>query len=137
MPSPPDTLTGANRPLVAEASDDAEVRGRVRLGRTGLADAANPSLALESRFDLACNAAHALCPAAVGRQDYRPRQRWVVFQVLPHTIGLGPEIWRVLDTAHSKRNLTEYEGHLDLDEGLVRDIVAACQRVTDRLDDLS
>ena len=37
-----------------------EIGGLLRSGEARLADAANPSLALESRFDLAYNAAHAL-----------------------------------------------------------------------------
>jgi hypothetical protein len=37
---------------------------------------------------------------------------------LPHTLGLGPEIWRVLDKCHNQRNLAEYEGMLDVDEAL-------------------
>lgn len=43
----------------------AEVRALVASGEARLADARNPSLALESRFDLAYNAAHALSLAAL------------------------------------------------------------------------
>jgi len=32
------------------------------------------------------------------------------FQVLPDTLGLGPEVWRVLSKCHDMRNRTEYEG---------------------------
>ena len=60
-----------------------------------LADAHNDALSLESRFDLAYNAAHALSLAALRRGGYRARHRYIVFQVLPHTLGLGPEVWRV------------------------------------------
>lgn len=134
MSSPLDSLVGPNRPLAAEPADDAEVRGLIRSGKARLADAVNPALALESRFDLAYNAAHALCLAALRRLGYRARHRYVVFQVLPHTLGLGPEVWRVLDHAHARRNLSEYEGHQDLDERLVLDTVGACRRVADRLD---
>lgn len=134
MSSPLDSLVGPNRPLAAEPADDAEVRGLVRSGKARLADAVNPALALESRFDLAYNAAHALCLAALRRLGYRARHRYVVFQVLPHTLGLGPEVWRVLDNAHARRNLSEYECHQDLDERLVLDTVAACRRVADRFD---
>jgi hypothetical protein len=31
------------------------------------------------------------------------------------------------------RNRTEYEGALDVDEGLVRDLIAACRRVADKV----
>lgn len=134
MSSPLENLVGPNRPLVIEATDDAEVRGLVRSGKARLADAQNPALSLESRFDLAYNAAHALCLAALRRMGYRARHRYAVFQVLPHTLGLGPGVWRVLDQAHAKRNLAEYEGHVDADERLVLDTIVACQRVAEQIE---
>jgi len=136
MSSPLENLVGPNKPLAREPADGAEVGGLVRSGKARLADALNGDLSLESRFDLAYNAAHALCLAALRRHGYRARHRYVVFQVLPHTLGLGPEVWRVLDQAHAKRNLSEYEGHVDVDERLVRDTVIACQRVAAMLDAL-
>ena len=56
-----------------------------------------------------------------------------MFQVLPHTLGLGPEIWRVLAKAHDLRNLAEYEGHVDVEERLVVDVVAACDAVANAM----
>jgi hypothetical protein len=56
-----------------------------------------------------------------------------VFQVLPHTLSLGPEVWRVLDKCHNTRNLGEYEGLLDVDERLVADLIKAAQAVADAL----
>lgn len=129
MSSPLENLAGAGKPLVAEAADAAEVAGLLRSGRVRLTDASNASLSLESRFDLAYNAAHALCLAALRLQGYRARHRYIVFQVLPHTLGLGPEVWRVLAKAHDLRNLAEYEGHVEVDARLVLDVVAACERV--------
>ena len=105
----------------------------LRTGRARLADADNTTLALESRFDLAYNAAHALCLAALRAKGYRAGNRYIVFQVLPHTLGLGPEVWRVLDLCHNKRNLGEYEGLLEVDERLVKDLILAAQRVADAL----
>ncbi len=49
----------------------------------------------------------------------------MVFQVLPHTTGLGPEIWRVLTKYHDQRNLAEDEGHLEVDAQLLRDLIIA------------
>jgi hypothetical protein len=98
-----------------------------------LHDAHNAALSLESQFDLAYNAAHALCLAALRRKGYRPSNRFIVFQVLPHTLGLGPEVWRVLDKCHNTRNLGEYEGLLDVNARLVADQIAATQRVLDAL----
>lgn len=54
-------------------------------------------------------------------------------RVLPQTLGLGPEVWRVLDKCHNTRNLGEYEGLLDVDERLVEDLIAATRSVADAL----
>ncbi|MBL0042156.1 MAG: hypothetical protein IPP28_14220 [Xanthomonadales bacterium] len=130
MTSPLDALSGPGKPLVAEPPDATEIAGLVRSGRARLADAGIASLSLESRFDLAYNAAHAFCLAALRRLGYRPRHRYIVFQSLPHTLGLGPEVWRVLAKAHDLRNLAEYEGHMDVEERLVLDVIEACAHVS-------
>ena len=57
------------------------------------------------------------------------KARYIVFQLLPHTLSLGPEVWRVLDKCHKLRNLGEYEGDLNVDERLVIDLIAACRAV--------
>lgn len=132
-PSPLDNLCGPGKALKAEPPDAAELAGLIRTGKARLADARNTTLALESRFDLAYNAAHALCLAALRMKGYRSGNRYTVFQVLPHTLGLGPEVWRVLDLCHSRRNLGEYEGFMDIDERLITDLIAATQRVQDAL----
>jgi hypothetical protein len=59
---------------------------------------------LESRFDLAYNAAHGLCLAALRWHGYRSNYRYIVFQVLPHTLGVEPSVWRVLANCHDVRN---------------------------------
>ncbi len=134
MASPLENLVGAGKALAAEPPDAVEIAGLLRSGRVRLADARNATLSLESRFDLAYNAAHALCLAALRRQGYRARHRYIVFQILPHTLSLGPEVWRVLAKAHDLRNLAEYEGHVDVEERLVTDVIAACETVAGRLD---
>ncbi|MDO9133734.1 hypothetical protein [Hydrogenophaga sp.] len=128
-----ENLSGSGKALKAEAPDDNETAGLIRTGKARLADAHNISLALESRFDLAYNAAHALCLAALRRKGYRASNRYIVFQVLPHTLGLGPEVWRVLDLCHNKRNLGEYEGLMEVDERLVADLITAAERVAKAL----
>ena len=42
-------------------------------------------------------------------------------------------VWRVLATAHEKRNLSEYEGWYGMDERLVTDVVEAAKKVRDAL----
>lgn len=130
MHSALENLCGPGKQLKAEAPDEVEIAGLLRSGRSRLIDAQNAGLALESRFDLAYNAAHALCLAALRTTGYRAANRYIVFQVLPHTLGLGPEVWRILDKCHNIRNLGEYEGMLDVDERLVKDLVGAAQAVS-------
>lgn len=132
-PTPLENLSGPGKALKAEPPDAEEIAGLLRTGRARLQDARNKTLAIESRFDLSYNAAHALCLAALRAKGYRASNRYIVFQVLPHTLDLGPEVWRVLDLCHNRRNLGEYEGLLDVDERLVHDLIAATQRVADAL----
>lgn len=70
-----------------------------------------------------------MCLAAVRWHGYRSANRYIVFQLLPHTLGLGPDVWRVLAKCHEIRNLGEYEGALDIDERIVTDLIAACDVV--------
>lgn len=133
MTSPLENLAGPGKSLRAEPPDDAEIQGLTRSGKARLKDACNAQLSLESRFDLAYNAAHALCLAALRRKGYRAANRYIVFQALPHTLGLGPEVWRVLDKCHNTRNLGEYEGLLDVDEKLVESLIEAAQAVAQAL----
>lgn len=136
MTSAFENLSGPNKPLRAESPDKREFEGLVRSGHARLRDALNESLSIESRFDLAYNAAHAFCLAALRWHGYRSSNRYVVFQLLLHTLDLGPAVWRVLDKCHNIRNLGEYEGDLNVDERIVTDLVAACQAVADRVDAL-
>jgi hypothetical protein len=119
--------------LVAEPPDSREFDGLQRSGLARLKDAENDANSLDSRFDLAYGAAHALCLAALRRHGFRPAKRYIVFQVLPETLALGPEVWRVLAKAHDVRNRTEYEGALDVDVRLVADLIDACRRVAEAL----
>ena len=115
--------------LKKEPPAEAEIAGLLRSGEARLADTQNLELSLESRFDLAYNAAHALALAALRLQGYRSSSRYVVFQVLPHTLGLSAATWRVLAKCHDARNTAEYEGAIDLDELLVADLIDAARAV--------
>ena len=119
--------------LKAEDSTDEEVDGLIRSGLVRLADSRNKTLNIESRFDLAYNAAHALSLAALRLTGYRSENRYLVFQCLQHTLELPNEQWRVLDQAHRKRNIAEYEGDVDVDEQLVAALIRVTDEVAERL----
>ena len=59
-----------------------------------------------------------------------------MLQCLQHTINLPSEQWRVLDQAHRKRNLAEYEGYMDIDEQLVDALVRVAREVAQRVNKL-
>src|SRR3989338_7370553 len=136
FPSPLERLTGPGNVLAKDPPDAKEFAGLVRSGLARLKDAENEANSLDSRFDLAYSAAHALCLAALRYHGYRPTQRYIVFQVLPDTLGLGPEVWRVLSKCHDLRNRTEYEGAVEATERLVADLITACRAVAQKVEQL-
>jgi len=115
--------------LQREPTSAREQQGLLASAQARLDDAIHGKLKFDSRFDLAYNAAHALALYALRRLGYRSDNRYLVFQTLPHTTGLPPEVWRVLAKAHERRNLAEYEGHLDHDEQLLKELVTAATRL--------
>jgi hypothetical protein len=46
---------------------------------------------------------------------------------LQDTLDMGAEQWRVLALCHERRNVAEYEGHLDIEERLVSDLIAIAE----------
>jgi hypothetical protein len=119
--------------LKAEPPAKAEFDGLVRSGSARLEDSANNSLSRDSKFDLAYNAAHALALAALRWHGYRSESRYLVFQCLEHTLAFEPKDWRVLDDAHRKRNIAEYEGEIDIDDALVEALIRAAKEIEKRV----
>lgn len=117
-------------------STDAEIKGLIRRGLIKIEDYKRADLSVDSRFDLAYNAAHALCLAALRRAGYRSENRYIVFQCTQYTIGLEPEYWRVLSGAHRERNIAEYEGDIIVNEQLVEALVRVVDIVADRVQEL-
>lgn len=109
--------------LKAEAHDVRERAGLLRSATVRLLDARQPILSLESRFDLAYNAAHAAALSALRAHGYRSENRYLVFQCLEHTLGFTPKQWLLLEQAHKKRNLAEYEGDLDVTASFVDELI--------------
>lgn len=123
--------------LKREEATPEEIAGLVRSGVTRLEDSNNMTISLESRFDLAYNAAHALSLAALRQAGYRSGNRFIVFQCLEHTVGLPSEQWRVLSEAHRKRNLAEYEGDINVAEPLIEAMIRVAQEIADRVSPVS
>ncbi|HRF07194.1 MAG TPA: hypothetical protein PL193_00895 [Xanthobacteraceae bacterium] len=56
-----------------------------------------------------------------------------MFQVLPHTLGIKPELVRILDKCHLQRNLAEYEGSFETDALLLKELIAIAQELRARV----
>lgn len=121
------------RQLKAEPAMEEEIAGLLRSGEVRLADVKNESLSKESRFDLAYNAAHALSLAALRRAGDRSESRYLVFQCTQYTLDLASEHWRVLDQAHHKRNLAEYEGDIEVDDQLLEALIRVADLIADKV----
>lgn len=109
--------------LKIEPPDAHECAGLLRSAQVRLQDAKQTILSLEGRFDLAYNSAHSAALCALRMHGYRSENRYTVFQSLEHTIGFTPRQWLLLDQAHKKRNLSEYEGDLDVTDSFVNELV--------------
>lgn len=113
--------------LKAEPPDRKECIGLVRSAADRLRDAQNPTLSYASRFDLGYNAAHALALTALRLKGYRSDRRYLVFQCLPHTIALEKVQVRLFALCHERRNLAEYEGYMDVDEPLLKELLTSTE----------
>lgn len=121
------------RQLKTEPATQSEVDGLLHSASRRLHDARRVELSAESRFDLAYNAAHA---ASLRWHGYRSENRYTVFQCLVHTLRMPREQWRILDSAHRKRNLAEYEGDIDIDQALLTALIRTTQEVLRRVAEL-
>jgi hypothetical protein len=115
--------------LKAEASSEAEFDAHIRSGIERLRDAGAAGLSVPSRFLLAYGAAYQFSLAALRRHGYRPVNRYVVFQCLPHTIGAVPGIWRVLADAHDVRNGFEYEAEEEVTDDLCEQVIRCAKEL--------
>lgn len=127
-----DNLVRINQ-LNAESPDQAEFDGMLKAATAKLQDAQLVGLSKDSQFTLAYGAAHALALAALRWHGYRSDKRYIVFQCLQHTVNLPAEEWRIFDLCHNRRNLAEYEGHLEIEDGLLRDLLRLTQELLERV----
>ncbi|MEE2732510.1 MAG: hypothetical protein VYA55_16945 [Pseudomonadota bacterium] len=123
-----DNLVKINK-LKAEPPDAREFAGMLKAGSTKLKDARITGLSEDSQFALAYGAAHAFALAALRWHGYRSDSRYLVFQCLKHTLGLSNAKWRVLDKCHNARNLAEYEGHMDVNPQLLKELISITQEL--------
>jgi hypothetical protein len=119
--------------LKSEPASQNEFDGLMRSAKARLADAHNAVLAVESRFDLAYNASHALALSALRWHGYRSDNRYIVFQRLQHTLGMPPAIWRLLAQCHQLRNVAEYEGYLEVSDQLLAELIDATETLRRQL----
>ncbi len=120
--------------LKIEPFNQIEFDGLINSGKLRLHDAENEKLSYESRFDLAYNASHAFALAALRKKGYRSTKRYIIFHVLPDTLGVGPEIWRVLAKCHDNRNAVEYEGYSEVDNQLLSELITVVRKLLEILD---
>ena len=130
-----DNLVKINK-LKVEPPDQKEFDGLVASAKRGLQDAMVEGLSDEGRFSLAYGAAHALSLAAMRWHGYRSDNRYLVFQCLQHTIGLDSVKWRVLDQCHRVRNVAEYEGHLEINAQLLKELIEITEELLKMIETL-
>lgn len=118
--------------LKSEPSVQSEIGTHIQSGRDRLRDACAAGISLSGKFLLGYSAAYAFALAALRKQGYRPVNRYVVFQCLPHTLSVGADVWRVLADAHDVRNGFEYEGNAEVTEDLCEQVIR-CAKILDTL----
>lgn len=123
--------------LKAEPRNPVEVKRMLAMARTRLVDARLANLSNEGRFTSAYNAAHAAALAALRWHGYRSENRFTVFQCLTHTVSWPASQWRVLDAAHQKRNMAEYEGYLEVEESTIAELHALVAQLIDDVEKLT
>lgn len=122
--------------LNKEAVDKREFMGLVNAASDRLNDAKNNSLSYASRFDLAYNAAHGFALAALRAAGYRSDKRYLVFQCLVHTTAIDKKHVRLFAICHEKRNMAEYEGHFEIDEQLLSELITYTKKLKTLVDEI-
>ena len=113
--------------------ENRELQGLLKSAQLRITDATNTALSQDSRFDLACNAAHAAALAALRWHGYRCNKRFEVFQYLEHTLNLDKTHTKIFVICHGRRNIAEYEGRLEIDDKLLEELINATQKLITRV----
>ena len=109
--------------LHREAPNQEEFEGMLIAAKQALVDVKITGLSQDGQFTLVYGAAHGIARAALRWHGYRSDSRYIVFQCLQHTTGLPVEKWKVLDLCHRRRSLVEYEGHLEIDQQPLQELI--------------
>ena len=102
-----------------------------------IADAQLPGLSAENRFDAAYKAVMQCALSAMLAKGYRPStsepgHHQTMIQSLPLTLGVGNEVWVLLDAMRRQRNASDYTG-APITPDMVRDCVAQATALRTRL----
>ncbi|MDC1288355.1 hypothetical protein N8198_10765 [Gammaproteobacteria bacterium] len=90
----------------------------------------------EGQFLAAYSSAHSLAIAAMRWHGYRTNKRYLVFLCLEHTVGMDKAKWRLLDKCHQQRNLAEYEGDMEVDPQLLKELVQITNELLELVESL-
>ncbi len=103
--------------LSPHVSNATEVGRLLAASRRNVADSSVAMISDETRFDAAYKAIMQCGLVGLLANNYRlstttPGHHQTVIQCLELTMGVPPEVWRVLDALRKKRNLNDYGGGL-------------------------
>lgn len=103
--------------LNPHVSNAAEVGRLLAAARRNAADSSVATISDETRFDAAYKAIMQCGLIGLLANNYRPStttpgHHQTVIQCMELTMGVPPEVWRVLDALRKKRNLNDYGGDL-------------------------
>lgn len=122
--------------IKAEPMNRSEIDRILAMAKKRLQDASYSQVSQEGRFISVYNALHGGALAALRWYGYRSESRYIVFQSLAHTLAWPPSHWRVLDSAHQKRNLAEYEGFLEIEESVITELIFLAEKMMSDVDQL-
>lgn len=122
--------------IKAEPMNRSEIDRILAMAKKRLLDASHSQVSQEGRFISVYNSLHGVALAALRWYGYRSESRYIVFQSLAHTLAWPPSQWRVLDAAHQKRNLAEYEGFLEIEESAITELIILAEKMISDVDQL-
>jgi hypothetical protein len=103
--------------LNTHVSSAAEIGRLLDAARRNVADSGVKAISAETRFDAAYKAIMQCAMVGLCANGYRPStttpgHHQTMILSLELTMGVPPEVWRVLDALRRKRNLNDYGGNL-------------------------